>query len=65
MVKKKNIRDININIIIQTNNIFLNNILMFCDNKNKSKSSILLFFIKLKNIRSQLIFLFFDFYFSI
>ncbi len=46
---------------MQTSNIFSINILMFCDSKNKSKSSILLFFVKSKNTRSRLVFLFLTF----
>ncbi len=50
---------------MQTNNVFSTNILMFCDSKNKSKSSILLFFVKLENTRSRLTFLFLNFYSSV
>ena len=50
---------------MQTNNIFFINILIFCDSKNKSKSLILLLFVKLENIKNQLTFLFLDLYFSI
>jgi len=45
-------RDTSVTKIIQISNIFLTNILIFCDSKKKSKSSILLFFVKLENTRS-------------
>ena len=50
--KRKSIRNTNIVKIIQIDNIFSTNIQIFCDSKNKSKSSILLLFVKLENIKS-------------
>jgi hypothetical protein len=50
--KKKSIKDIILVKIMRTSNVFSTNILIFCDSENESKSSILLFFIKSKNIKS-------------
>jgi len=65
IIKRKSIRDNNVVKIIQINNAFSINMLMFCDSENKSKSSILSLFVKSKNIKSWLAFLFFDVYFSV
>jgi len=51
-IKEKSIWSINKIKIIQTNNIFLTNILMFCNNIYKSRNSILLLFIKFEDIRN-------------
>jgi len=48
----KKIQNTNIIKIIQTDNIFSTNILIFCDNIYKSKNSILLFFVKFENIKN-------------
>jgi len=37
--------------IMRTSNVFLTNILIFCDSKNESRSSILLLFVKLKILK--------------
>jgi len=50
--KKKNIRNTDIIKIIQTDNIFSTNILIFCNSIYKSKSSILLLFVRFENIRN-------------
>ncbi len=65
IIEEKSVKDSNIVKIIQIDNAFSTNILMFCDSENKSKSSILLLFVRLKNIRSRLTFLFLNVYFSI
>jgi len=59
--KKKSVRSANIIKIIRTNNAFSTNMLMFYDNEYENKSLILLFFVKLKNIRSWSIFYFLTF----
>jgi hypothetical protein len=64
-VKKKSIKNASIIKIMRTKNAFSTNMLMFCDSKYESKSSISSLFVRLKNIKSRLIFLFFDFYFSV
>jgi len=65
MLKKKNICNTNVNKIMQINNIFLTNMLMFYNKKNENKSLKLLHFERLKNIRSLLTFLFLNAYFNI
>jgi len=37
---------------MRIDNVFSINMLMFCDSENESKSSILLLFVKLENIKS-------------
>jgi len=50
---------------MRINNVFLTNILMFYDKKNKNKSLKLSHFKKLKNIKSLSIFLFLNAYFNV
>jgi len=52
IIKKKSVRDNNVVKIMQINNVFSINMLMFCDSENKSKNLILSFFVKLENTRS-------------
>jgi len=47
-IKEKSVKIRNIIKIMRIDNAFSTNILMFCDSENKSKNSILLFFVKLK-----------------
>jgi len=65
IIERKNVRDNNIVKIMRINNAFSTNILMFCDSENKSRSLILLSFVKSKNIKSRSTFLFLDVYFNI
>jgi len=65
ITKKKNIRDNNIVKIIQIDNAFSTNMLMFCDSENKSKNLILLLFVRLENIKNRLTFLFLNVYSSV
>jgi len=51
-VKKKNICNANVNKIMQINNTFSTNMLMFCDKENKNKSLKLSNFKRLKNIKN-------------
>ena len=46
-IKEKSVCNTNIDKIIQIDNIFLTNILMFCDKENKDKSLELLYFKRL------------------
>ncbi len=50
---------------MQINNIFSTNILIFCDKENENKSLKLLYFERLKDIKSRSIFLFLNTYFNI
>jgi len=52
IIKRKNVRDNSVVKIMRINNTFSTNILMFCDSKNESKSSILSLFVKSKNIKN-------------
>jgi len=52
ITKKKSVKNNTTIKIMQINNIFSTNILMFCDSDSESKSSILLFFVKSKNIKN-------------
>jgi hypothetical protein len=50
-IKEKSICNIDVNKIIQIDNIFLINILMFCNKENKNKSLKLLYFEKSKILK--------------
>jgi len=52
ITRKKSVRDNNIIKIMRIDNVFSTNMLIFCDSENESKSSILLLFVKSKNIKS-------------
>jgi len=64
-IERKSIRNSDIIKIIQIDNIFSTNILIFCDSKNENENSILSLFVKSKNIKNRLTFLFFDIYSSV
>jgi len=51
-VKETNVRNVNVIKIMQTNNAFLNTILIICDSEFESESAKSSFFIKLKNIKN-------------
>jgi len=50
---------------MQTSKAFLTNILMFCDSIHENKSSILSLFVRFKNTKNQLIFLFLNLHFNV
>ncbi len=50
---------------MQINNVFLTNILIFCDKESENKSLKLLHFERLKDIRNRSTFLFLNAYFNI
>jgi hypothetical protein len=50
---------------MQIDNIFLTNILIFCDKENKNKSLKLSHYKRSKNIKNQSTFLFLNAYFNI
>jgi hypothetical protein len=64
-IKEKSICNTNINKIIQINNAFSINILIFCNRKSKNRSLKLSHFERLKNIKSLSTFLFLNAYFNI
>ncbi len=64
-IKKKSIYNIDINKIMQIDNAFSINILIFCNKENENKSLKLLHFEKSKNIKNLSTFLFLNAYFNI
>ncbi len=65
IIEKKSVKDSSVVKIMRIDNIFSTNILIFCDNKNESRSSILSLFVKSKNIKNRSTFLFLDVYFNV
>ncbi len=64
-IKEKSICNTNVNKIIRIDNIFLTNILIFCNKENENKNLELSYFEKSKNIKELLIFLFLNAYFNV
>jgi len=64
-IKEKSIRNTNVDKKMQIDNVFSTNILIFCNRKDENKSLKLLYFKKLKDIKSWSTFLFLNAYFNI